>query len=97
MADPVQHGSLEQPIKVLETRYDKGQYVKWEYAYIDQHTTFYKRLKQALHKPAPGVYLDEVHVREANGTVNVFWFDISDQFNAELKALEATAKAMGLR
>lgn len=95
--EPKQHGSLAEPIKVTEARYKKSEYTRWCSAYIDRNTTLCKKTKQSLHKPAPGVYVDEIHVREANGTESVFWFDISDALNAEQKELEKTASAMGLK
>lgn len=89
MADPKQHGSLAEPIKCPEAGYKKNEYVRWCSNYIDRHTTLCRKAKQSLHKPSPGVYVDEIHVTEANGTENVFWFDISLALNAEQKDLEA--------
>jgi len=97
MADPIQHGSLKEPIKVTEIRTAKGEYIKWQMAYIDRHTTLARKQKQALHKPAPGVYVDEVLVREIDFTEHVFWFDVSDALNAEQKVLEEAQKGLGLK
>ncbi len=94
------HGSLESPIKVEEARFQKDEYIRWQWAYIDRRTTLCKKTKQTLHKPKEGVYVDEVHIREANGTEGIFWFDISDAMNAEQKFLEEREKkkaAMGLK
>lgn len=97
MAEPKIHGSLEQPIVCPEAGYKKNEYVRWCSNYIDRNTTLCRKAKQSLHKPSPGVYVDEIHVTEANGTENVFWFDISLALNAEQKDLEKTATAMGLK
>lgn len=97
MADPVQHGSLKEPIKVTENRTAKGEYIKWQTAYIDRRTCLARKQKQSLHKPAPGVYVDEVLVREANFTEHVFWFDVSDAMNTEQKVLDEAQKGLGLK
>jgi hypothetical protein len=97
MAEIKRHGSLAEPIKCAEARYQRDEYVKWCGAYIDSKTTLCKKVSQKLHKPAPGVYVDEILVREANGQENVFFFDISAALNAEGKELEKVADQMGLK
>ena len=97
MAETKQHGSIAEPIKCPEAGYKKNEYLKWCGGYIDSKTTLCKKVSQKLHKPSPGVYVDEIRVREANGTEGVFFFDISLALNAEQNELEKVADQMGLK
>lgn len=97
MAEIKRHGSVEEPIRCPEAGYKRNEYLKWCGAHIDSKTTLCKKVSQKLHKPAPGVYVDEILVREANGQESVFFFDISLALNAEQNELEKVADQMGLK
>lgn len=99
MADPIKHGSIDEPIENPEKRIDKNQYIRWEFEYIGRKLGFYQKGKQALVplKLDGGevMLVDEVHVSEANGTPHVFYFNVTDQVtergNAAAKKLGPTA------
>lgn len=96
MADPIKHGSVDEPIANPEKRIDKNQYIRWEYDYIGKKLGFYQKGKQVLVPltlDGGAVRLvDELHVAEANGTAHVFYFDVTDQVT---ERGTAAAKALG--
>jgi hypothetical protein len=99
MADPIQHGSKEQPIMVPEAGFEKKQYIRWYRDYIDKRTSLSKIISQKLHINLD-VYIDELLVREANCTEHVFWFDVSAAMLASKKAAadrEAAGAKFGLK
>lgn len=97
MADPIRHGSVEEPFANPEKRIDKNQYIRWEYERISHVLGFFQKVKQVLVplKLDNGEVklVDEIHVAEANGTPHVFYFDVTDQVlekgKAGAKALES--------
>lgn len=82
MADPIRHGSIEEPVANPEFRVIKNQYIRWEYEHIGRIIGFHQKVKQVLVplKVGEGVKMvDEVHVAEANGTPHIFYFDVTAQ------------------
>lgn len=97
MADPIKHGSIDEPIANLELRTNKNQYARWEYEHIGRVVGFHQKGKRTLVplKLDGGevMMVDEVHVSEANGTAHVFFFDVTKQVLSKVETSPSGPKA----
>ena len=97
MADPIKHGSLEEPLANTELRSNKNQYARWEYEHIGRVVGFHQRGKRSLVplKLDSGevMMVDEVHVAEANGTEHIFYFNVTKQVLAKVETSPPGPKA----
>lgn len=87
------HGSVEKPIKVDEKHLDK--YVAWEYRHISHKLTVPRFCLQQLYGHEDGRRIDRLVARTPTGEHHAYYFDITEQMDAQDEIYEKAWKDAG--